>query len=137
MTDVNGTWLGTYWQDGNPTRFEVVLVQSDNSLTGNILDDNYLGEAKLSGEVVGRHISFIKSYFTSSPDAVEYTGTISEDEDYIQGQWNINSWDFGPWEARRSGEFLSLEVGNKSQKKVPIETIAIKSKNTITEHRNI
>ncbi len=120
MADVNGTWLGTYWQYGNPTRFEVVLVQSGNSLTGSVLDDCYLGEAKLIGEVVGRRISFIKSYFTSSPDAVEYVGTISEDEDYIQGQWNISSWDFGPWEARRSGESLTLAVGNKVEKKVPL-----------------
>ena len=120
MSDVNGTWLGTYWQNGNPTRFEVVLVQSGNSLSGRVLDDSYLGEAKLSGEVVGRRIGFIKSYFTSSPDAVEYVGTISEDEDYIQGQWNISSLDYGPWEARRSGESLSLAAKNKAQKKVPV-----------------
>ncbi|MGB6296853.1 MAG: hypothetical protein WBF90_11790 [Rivularia sp. (in: cyanobacteria)] len=120
MSDVNGTWLGTYWQHGNPTRFEVVLVQSGNSLSGRVLDDSYLGEAKLSGEVVARRISFIKSYFTSSPDAVEYVGTISEDEDYIQGQWNISGLDFGPWEARRSGESLSLEAKNKAEKKIPI-----------------
>ena len=117
MSDVNGTWLGTYWQQGNPTRFEVVLVQSGNSLTGNVLDDSYLGEAKLSGEVVGRSISFVKRYFTSSPDAVEYVGTISEDEDYIQGQWTINGWNSGSWEARRSGESLSLETENISAKK--------------------
>ncbi|MBE9216313.1 hypothetical protein IQ247_27240 [Plectonema cf. radiosum LEGE 06105] len=122
MADVNGTWLGTYWQQGNPTRFEVVLMQSGNSLTGNILDDGYLGEAKLSGEVIGRRISFTKRYFTSSPDAVEYIGTISEDEDYIQGQWKINRWDSGSWEARRSGEFLSLEIANKAEKKVPLTT---------------
>ncbi len=120
MSDVNGTWLGTYWQYGNPTRFEIVLLQSGNSLTGSVLDDCYLGEAKLSGEVVGRRISFIKSYFTSSPDAVEYVGTISDSEDYIQGQWTIGSWDSGPWEARRSGESLSLEAKHKAEKKVPV-----------------
>ncbi|MBV6623956.1 MAG: hypothetical protein KI793_13635 [Rivularia sp. (in: Bacteria)] len=119
MSDVNGTWLGTYWQNGNPTRFEVVLVQSGNSLSGRVLDDGYLGEAKLSGEVVGRRISFLKRYFTSSPDAIEYVGTISEDEDYIQGQWTIGIYDYGPWEARRSGESLSLEAKNKVEKKVP------------------
>ena len=97
-----------------------IFVQSGNCLTGNVLDDSYLGEAKLSGEVVGRRISFFKCYFTSSPDAVEYVGTISEDEGYIQGQWKINSWDSGPWEARRSGESLSLEVKNKVDKKVPL-----------------
>ncbi|MGB3638563.1 MAG: hypothetical protein WBA39_13455 [Rivularia sp. (in: cyanobacteria)] len=120
MADVNGTWLGTYWQYGNPTRFEIVLLQSGNSLTGSVLDDCYLGEAKLSGEVVGRRISFIKSYFTSSPDSVEYVGTISDSEDYIQGQWAIGNWDSGPWEARRSGESLSLEAKNKADKKVPV-----------------
>ncbi|MGB3651398.1 MAG: hypothetical protein WBA41_09330 [Rivularia sp. (in: cyanobacteria)] len=122
MADVNGTWLGTYWQHGNPTRFEIVLLQSGNSLSGRVLDDSYLGEAKLSGEVVGRHISFIKSYFTSSPDAVEYVGTISDSEDYIQGQWNISSLDYGPWEARRSGESLSLETKNKVENKVPVSS---------------
>ena len=122
MADVNGTWLGTYWQQGNPTRFEVVLVQSGNSLAGRVLDDGYLGEAKLSGEVVGRRISFIKCYFTSSPDAVEYVGTISEDDDYIQGKWKINRWDSGSWEARRSGESLSLEVANKTEKKIPVSS---------------
>ena len=120
MSDVNGTWLGTYWQNGNPTRFEVIFVQSGNSLAGSVLDDSYLGEAKLSGEVVGRRISFIKSYFTSSPDAVEYVGTISEDENYIQGKWDIGGFHFGPWEARRNGESLSLEAKNKAEKKVPV-----------------
>ena len=120
MSDVNGTWLGTYWQNGNPTRFEVVLLQSGNSLTGNVLDDSYLGEAKLFGEVIGRRISFTKNYFTSSPDAVEYTGTISEDDNYIQGQWSISSLDFGPWEARRNGESLTLESNNKVEVKVPL-----------------
>jgi hypothetical protein len=104
MADVSGTWLGTYWQQGIPTRFEVTLIQSGNTLTGRVLDDSDLGEAQLTGEVVGRRISFIKRYFTNSPDAVTYVGTISEDEDYMQGQWSIKLWDSGPWEARRSGE---------------------------------
>ncbi len=27
MADVSGAWLGTYWQQGNPTRFEATLIQ--------------------------------------------------------------------------------------------------------------
>lgn len=119
MSDLNGTWLGTYWQRGNPTRFEMVLLQSGNSLSGSILDDGYLGDAKLSGEVVGRRIRFSKRYVTSSPTSIEYAGTISEDEDYIQGQWTISRFDSGPWEARRSGESLSLKVEDKVEKKIP------------------
>ena len=120
MSDLNGTWLGTYWQGGNPTRFEMVLLQSGNSISGSILDDGYLGEAKLSGEVVGRRIRFSKRYFTSSPTPIDYAGTVSEDDDYIQGQWTINRFDAGPWEARRSGESLSLDVEDKAKKKIPL-----------------
>jgi hypothetical protein len=96
MADLSGTWLGTYWQQNIPTRFEVTLIQSGNTLTGRILDDSYLGEAKLTGEVIGRRISFTKSYFTTSADLINYIGTLSEKEDFMQGQWNIARWDSGP-----------------------------------------
>lgn len=119
MADLSGTWLGTFWQAGNPTRFELVLVQGGNSLSGRVLDDGYLGEARVSGEVVGRRVSFVKRYFTTSLQPVDYTGTVSEDEDYLQGQWSIGLIYTGPWEARRGGETLSLEVGNAAKEKVP------------------
>jgi len=119
MADLNGTWLGTYWQSGSPTRFELVLLHAGNSLSGSVLDDNYLGEAKLSGTVVGRQVRFTKRYVSSSPSAIDYVGSVSEDEDFIQGSWAIGQWDTGAWEARRSGESLSLEVTEQAQKKVP------------------
>lgn len=116
MADLNGTWLGTYWQDNNPTRFEITLLHSGNSLSGSILDDSYLGEARVSGEVIGRQIIFTKRYLTSSPHPVNYVGTVSEDEDHIRGQWTLGSFT-GPWEARRGGEFLSLSTENKIERK--------------------
>ncbi|MGH8001132.1 MAG: hypothetical protein ACREPR_17320 [Brasilonema sp.] len=118
MADVSGTWLGTYWQQGIPTRFEVTLIQSGHRLTGSILDDSDLGEAQLTGEVVGRHISFIKRYFMTSPDPITYVGTISDKEDYMQGQWSIKVWDSGPWEARRSGNALIVDLQTRIEKKV-------------------
>ena len=69
--DISGTWLGTYWQNDNPTRFEATLVMSGNSLSGSILDDNLLGESRISGEVVGRSIRFTKRYLTSSPNPID------------------------------------------------------------------
>ncbi|MBD2773690.1 hypothetical protein [Iningainema tapete] len=109
MADVSGTWLGTYWQGDTPTRFEVTLIQSGNTLTGSILDDSYLGEAQLSGEVIGRRISFVKTYLTTSPAPITYVGTLSEDENFMQGQWQIKRSDSGAWEARRSGENLTVD----------------------------
>lgn len=124
MVDVSGTWLGTYWQQGMPTRFEVALIQSGNALTGRILDDSFLGEAQLTGEVVGRRISFIKSYFTSSSDPVSYVGRISENEDYMQGQWSLKGLNpqinSGSWEAHRSGETLMADLQTRIAKKASL-----------------
>jgi hypothetical protein len=120
MADVNGTWLGTYWQSENPTRFEAALVQSGNALTGNILDDSFLGEAQVSGEVIGRSISFSKRYLTTSSAPVDYTGTISEDENFIQGKWKIGRRYSGVWEARRGGDNLTADLENAKRKQLPV-----------------
>ncbi|MHC5721987.1 MAG: hypothetical protein ACYTX0_60710, partial [Nostoc sp.] len=66
MADLSGNWLGTYWQDDIPTRFEATFVQSGNTFSGSILDDNYLGEAQVNGEVIGRTVSFTKRYLITS-----------------------------------------------------------------------
>ncbi len=112
MANLSGTWLGTYWQQENPIRFEATLIQAGNSLSGNILDDNYLGEATLSGEVIGRKISFIKRYLIGSQYIINYVGTVSEDENFMQGEWRINRFDSGIWEAHRSNEDLMFELKN-------------------------
>lgn len=120
MTDLSGTWLGTYWQEGIPTRFEATLIQSGNTMSGRILDDSYLGEAQLIGEAIGRRVSFIKRYFTNSLEPIHYIGTLSEDEKYIQGHWNIARYNSGPWEARRSGEALVANLQTRLTKQVSL-----------------
>ncbi len=110
MADLSGTWLGTYWQSGQPIRFEATIIQAGNTLSGHILDDNYLGEARFSGTVMGRKIDFTKRYLISTPEPVNYTGSVSEDENYIQGKWNIGFIYSGAWEAHRSGENLILNI---------------------------
>lgn len=120
MADLSGTWLGTYWQWGVPTRFEATLVQSGNAFQGNILDDSFLGEAKVSGEIVGRSIRFTKSYLTTSSDPIIYTGTLAESEDFMLGQWRIFGFDSGSWEARRSGEELMSSLRSRLANQVPL-----------------
>ncbi|HEY9848664.1 MAG TPA: hypothetical protein V6D28_04350 [Leptolyngbyaceae cyanobacterium] len=119
MADLSGTWLGTYWQEGIPTRFEATLVQSGNTLSGRILDDNYLGEAQVNGEVIGRSISFTKQYLTTSPTPIRYTGILSEDEDFMQGEWNISRYGSGLWEAKRSGDDLMADLQSALKRRVP------------------
>lgn len=110
MADISGAWLGTYWQQGMPTRFEATLVQGGTTITGSVLDDNSLGEAAIAGEVVGRAVRFTKRYVTGSPIPIDYTGTIAEDEQTMQGTWQIGGYDSGQWEARRSGENLVADL---------------------------
>lgn len=113
MSDVNGAWLGTYWQQGQPTRFEASLVQGGSTLSGSVLDDNWLGEAAITGEVVGRVIQFTKHYLTANPTSIQYIGQIAEDEQSMQGTWQIHGFDSGPWEARRSGDNLMAELRSR------------------------
>lgn len=107
MADLSGMWLGTYWQQDTPTRFEATLVQGGNALSGSILDSGYLGEAQLSGTVTGRQVQFVKRYLGRGQAAIDYTGTVSEDGDHITGEWSIAGFDAGPWEAYRSDDDLS------------------------------
>ncbi len=128
-TNISGTWLGTYWQDGQPTRFEVTFAQGGNALSGSILDDSYLGEAQLSGEVVGRSIQFVKRYLTSSSTPIVYTGTVAEDANAMTGTWQIGQTGrsllgrrqtfSGPWEAHRSNDDLMADLNVRLAQKVP------------------
>jgi hypothetical protein len=117
--DISGAWLGTYWQNDSPTRFEATLVVGGSSLSGSILDDNLLGEARISGEVVGRSIRFTKRYLTSSPTPIDYVGTISEDANSMSGSWQIGQKISGSWEAHRSNQDLMAELRNRIAQKVP------------------
>ena len=119
MADITGAWLGTYWQAGTPTRFEATFVQAQNSLSGRVSDDSTLGEAQVQGQITGRQVSFTKRYFQNSSYAIDYSGTLSEDENYISGRWSVNARHSGPWEARRSDDPISQEFRQLRRKQVP------------------
>lgn len=119
MADITGPWLGTYWQSGNPTRFEATFVQANNSLNGRILDAGNLGGASLDGKVIGRQISFTKTYLNRPKAVIHYTGTLSEDGNYISGQWVISNQTSGPWEAQRNAEDLNQQLKSFLEKKKP------------------
>jgi hypothetical protein len=121
MADLSGTWLGTYWQNQQPTRFEASLVQAGNALSGSILDDGPLGEARLDGEVVGRRVSFSKKYIASQAHSVQYSGTVNEEENVIQGTWIIPGTKYsGKWEARKGGNDLMQELRKRMEQKIPV-----------------
>jgi hypothetical protein len=108
--DISGCWLGTYWQAGQPTRFEATLIQGGSVLDGRILDENYLGESWVRGELLGTRIFFIKRYLTTSPNPIRYSGTLSDDGNYMHGNWRIGYFDSGKWEAYRTQDGLAQEI---------------------------
>lgn len=119
MAELTGPWLGSYWQQKDPTRFEATFVQAHNSLSGRIVDDGPLGEAQIQGQVTGRHVSFTKTYFNHPSYTIQYMGTVSEDGNHINGQWRQNSKNSGAWEAHRSDNDLSQELKAILTKNVP------------------
>ena len=82
--------------------------------------DSYLGEAKLSGEVIGLNIQFIKRYLATSPDPVNYTGTLAESEDFLHGKWCLGRFASGPWSARSGGENLIADLKARLSYWVPV-----------------
>jgi hypothetical protein len=118
MANLTGTWLGTYWQDDMPTRFEMAIAQGGNALSGNILDDGNLGEATITGEAIGRNIQFSKRYVSAFQGKIIYQGLLSEDENLMQGEWGLKMYssaygeitDSGRWEAIRSENDLANEL---------------------------
>jgi hypothetical protein len=132
MANLTGTWLGTYWQDDMPTRFEMAIAQGGNTLSGNIVDDGNLGEATMTGEAIGRNIQFSKRYISISQGNILYQGLLSEDENLMQGEWilkmssstygeMINS---GRWEATRSENDLANELTQYLAKKKELSLVS-------------
>ncbi|MBE7381048.1 MAG: hypothetical protein F6J95_006530 [Leptolyngbya sp. SIO1E4] len=113
MIDMSGSWLGTYWQGGQPTRFEATLVQGGSILDGRILDNSYLGEACVRGELIGNRIFFVKRYLTTSPSPIRYSGMLAEDGNYMHGHWRIGYFDSGTWEAYRTLDLVMADLANQ------------------------
>lgn len=116
MVDLSGSWLGTYWQFAHPTRFQMVIVQGRSVLDGNILDDNQLGDASLTGAVTANSVQFTKRYLTFQTPPILYSGEIQADGQVMRGRWRILAKGLvllggsGNWEAKRSGDPLVLDT---------------------------
>jgi hypothetical protein len=132
MANLTGTWLGTYWQEDIPTRFEMVIVQGGNVLSGNILDDDSQREATITGEAIGRNVQFSKRYVGISQVNILYQGLLSEDENLMQGEWILQMssptygemTDSGRWEATRSENDLANELTQYLAKKKELISVS-------------
>ncbi|MEM1368384.1 MAG: hypothetical protein AAGG02_10270 [Cyanobacteria bacterium P01_H01_bin.15] len=123
--NVSGSWLGTYWQQGQPTRFEMVLAQSKYALSGRAGDDGPLGESFLLGSVSGAQIRFTKRYLLYANHQIIYVGSLTDNQDFMSGQWSLGAYDAGSWEAHRNDNDQMLQKFQQRQKQVS-EVFALK-----------
>jgi hypothetical protein len=101
---VQGSWLGQFFYSEEPATgfpFEAVFLDIDGHVEGNILDDDRLGEAVVSGTFAYPALKFTKVYRAAGTAPVHYNGTMSEDGKELRGRWHITGDNTGTWFAQR------------------------------------
>ena len=87
--DLSGDWIFAVTTDTGTTYPEVTLVQDGATLTGSYSSEA-LGEADISGSVMGSEMTFSFSADLGGQIApVVYTGTVDEDTGEITGEMDI------------------------------------------------
>ena len=118
---IEGAWNGLYAcafhpSEVPPIHFEATfeVPAPDGKFRGRIVDEGGIGEAEVTGNVVGRAIRFVKVYKRTmyrTPRPIHYEGTLSEDGLRLAGTWRIDMrWlglipvrTDGLWRAQRPG----------------------------------
>ena len=119
MKTISGFWAGTYAYPNEPTpavNFDCELRLSGSAVTGQITESHALGQmlvAKITGQVVGSSINFIKRYQTSHSDylwEIDYTGIVGPKKDEITGIWRVGGRQGTFSMQRDAGELRETEV---------------------------
>ena len=112
--DLSGLWHGFYNYPiaQEPVPFTATLTDADGDIVGATEEIANVGAARgltitatLQGRRLGFSVTWLKIYDADVQhyDAVQYTGTVSEDGLEIEGRWTVP----GHW----SGTFLMIRAG--------------------------
>lgn len=114
MTSLSGFWAGTYhYPETNVqnVNFDCELHQSGAGFSGEITESHAPGQmlvARISGELAGNNIAFIKSYKTINAaflSEITYSGQVSPKKDHITGTWRVGGRQ-GTFEMHRDAGIL-------------------------------
>lgn len=120
-TNLSGFWVGRYSYrtiGEDYVRYDVEITHSGGTLNGIITEpntfDDHGGElltATLVGTVIGRSVSFTKTYTGEglANHTVDYVGTLDKDDTYISGTWSIDGGLSGPFEMMRDGPAVAIK----------------------------
>ncbi len=122
-SDMTGRWDGTFSYPDVPeagpiTPFVATLRDLNGVLQGSVLEPHEFASgtvhSTIVGQRIGRFIHFAKTYQNADEEyreTVLYFGALSEDGEYVSGEWQIEHWR-GPFEMTRE---LSAEASIEAE----------------------
>lgn len=122
---IDGKWRGHYTYAYNSdagSSFDAYFEDRKGALSGEIVDDEWLGAAVIVGSFSFPDIRFTKQYTTRKLSTIDYTGTMSADGKTMSGKWVIYESETslrGSWHAYRA---------DKGAEKRQAKTNAVKEK---------
>ncbi|CAN5404633.1 hypothetical protein BH10CYA1_BH10CYA1_00830 [soil metagenome] len=120
---IDGKWRGHYTYSANTdlgSSFDADFEDLEGALSGEIVDDEWLGAAVIVGSFSFPDVQFTKQYTTIKVPSIDYKGTMSNDGKTMSGKWVITRpASRGTWHAYRS---------DKQQEKRQEKTNAVREK---------
>lgn len=89
---IDGKWRGHYTYSANTdigSSFDANFEDRKGALSGEIVDDEYLGAALIVGSFSFPTVQFVKQYTTIKVPSIDYDGTMSDDGKTMSGKWVI------------------------------------------------
>lgn len=105
---IDGKWRGHYTYSANTdlgSSFDAHFVDLEGALSGEIVDDEWLGAAVIVGSFAFPDVQFTKQYTTVKVSSIDYKGTMSDDGKTMSGKWVIFESEIairGTWHAYRA-----------------------------------
>lgn len=104
---IDGKWRGHYTYANDPdsgSAFNASFADDKGALSGEIVDDEWLGAAVLVGSFNFPDVRFTKQYTSLRVSSIDYQGTMSADGKTMSGKWIIYESALtmrGSWHAYR------------------------------------
>ena len=104
---IDGKWRGHYTYDANTdlgSSFDAHFEDLKGVLSGEIVDDEWLGAAVIVGTFSFPDVQFTKQYTTIKVSSIDYKGTMNDDGKTMSGKWVIFESELtmrGSWHAYR------------------------------------
>ncbi|MBS1952853.1 MAG: hypothetical protein JST89_01570 [Cyanobacteria bacterium SZAS-4] len=107
---IDGKWRGHYTYSSSPdsgSSFDARFEDRKGALSGDIVDDEWLGPALIVGSFSFPDVSFTKQYTKLKASTIDYKGTMSGDGKTMSGTWVIFDSRYplrGTWHAYRADQ---------------------------------